>query len=355
MKIQTVTGQIDASELGITLVHEHIMIDLQCLFSQTRNPARKHLADKLVSKDLRDELMSDPYHSKDNLVLSDKKLAARELGQFSALGGKTVIDLTSRNIGPFPKALREIAIDTGLNIIASTGFYVGKAHPKWIEDASVEKIADFMLKEILEGIDNTDVRAGIIGELGTSEPLDPNELKVLSAAARVQKQTNLPINVHLSIFTRAGHNVLTHLETEGASLDRVVLSHVDESNDLQYVKELAQRGAYVELDTFGSEFAFGERGSREPMDWERVDLLVDLIEAGLQDRILISQDVCNKIHLVEFGGYGYAHILRAIVPRLKKAGIDDSIIEQLLVKNPARMLCGESVAPEPVLSGIAAV
>lgn len=351
MKVQTVNGPISASELGITLVHEHLLIDLLCLFSQTRNPERKHLADKLVTKDLRDELMSDPYHSKDNLVLADSKLAARELQQFQELGGRTVIDLTTRNVGPFPKELREIASDTGLNIIASTGFYVNKAHPKWIEDASVEKIADFMLKEIQEGIDNTDVRAGVIGELGTSEPLDQNELKVLSAAARVQKQTNLPINIHLSIFARAGHNVLTHLETQGASLDRVVLSHVDQSNDFEYASELAKRGAFIELDTFGSECAFGERGSREPMDWERVDLLVDLIEAGLHDRILISQDVCNKIHLVKFGGFGYAHILRAIVPRLKKADIEDSIIEQILVKNPARMLSGESAVAQPALSG----
>jgi phosphotriesterase-related protein len=349
MQVQTVSGPISPNELGISLVHEHLLIDLQCLFAPPRDPQRKHLVDKFVTRDLRDELVSDPYQSKDNLVLSDAKLAARELEYFSLLGGRTVIDLTSRNIGPFPKQLREIANDTGLNIIASTGFYVEKAHPKWIEEAAVEKIEEFMLKEIVEGIDNTDVRAGIIGELGSSVPLHPNELKVMSAAARVQKSTGLAINIHLSIFGREGHNVLTFLESEGASLDRVVLSHVDESRDLDYVRSLAERGVYIELDTFGSEFAFSERGEREPTDWERVDMLVELVEAGLEERILISQDVCNKIHLIEFGGYGYGHILKAIVPRLRKQDIDDSLIEQILIKNPARMLSGESLIGEPTL------
>lgn len=343
MKVQTVTGSVSPNELGISLVHEHLLIDLQCLFAAPKDPTRKHLIDKSVTADLRDELVSDPYQSKDNLVLSDAKLAARELEHFGSLGGRTIIDLTTRTIGPFPQQLLEIARDTGLNIIASTGFYVGKAHPAWIEEASIEKIEEFMLKEISEGIDGTDVRAGIIGELGTSNPIQPNEIKVLSAAARVQKKTGLAINVHLSIFGREGHKVLTLLETEGAAVDRVVLSHVDETNDLDYVRSLGERGAFVELDTFGSEFAFSERGEREPTDWERIDLLVDLLDAGLQDRLLISQDICNKIHLVEFGGYGYAHILNSIVPRLKKRDVDDAIIDQILVKNPARMLSGESI------------
>lgn len=342
MKVQTVSGAVSPNELGIALVHEHLLIDLQCLFSTPTNAGRKHLIEKSVTADLRDELVSDPYQSKDNLVLSDAKLAARELEYFSTLGGRTVIDLTTRTIGPFPQQLLEIARDTGLNIIASTGFYVGRAHPAWIEDASIEKIEEFMLKEVSEGIDGTDVRAGIIGELGTSTPIQPNEMKVLSAAARVQKRTGLAINVHLSIFGREGHNVLTLLESEGATLDRVVLSHVDESRDLPYVQSLAERGAFVELDTFGSEFAFSERGEREPTDWERMDLLIELLDAGLQDQLLVSQDVCNKIHLVEFGGYGYAHILKSIVPRLKKRDIDNSTLEQILVKNPARMLSGEA-------------
>lgn len=342
MTVQTVLGPVAPQQLGRSLVHEHLLIGLACWLEEPRDPARRHLVDAQVTPSLRGLLASDPYHCRDNLILEDCQLAIDELRHFSELGGGTLVDLTTRNIGPYPNELAEIARATGLNIILGTGFYVARSHPAWIAEAAVDVIADFMIKEIEVGIDDLSIRAGIIGELGTSSPIAPDEIKVLQAAAYAQQRTGLAINVHLPIFRREGHNVLNVLDQAGADLTRVVLSHLDESLDGEYIRSLAKRGVYVELDTFGSEFSFDESGEHEPSDWDRIDLLIDLLDAGLTEQVLISQDVCNKIHLLHYGGYGYAHLLRTIVPRLKARGIDATTIDRLLVKNPATMLCGES-------------
>lgn len=343
MEVQTVLGGVPPDELGITLVHEHLLLNLSCWFEMPLDSARHVLVNATVTAALRGELASDPYHCRDNLILNNSELAIAELRNVSAVGGRTVVDLTTRNIGPFPSQLAEIARAADLNIVAGTGFYVARSHPDWVRRATVKELADFMLKEIRVGIGNTSIRAGIIGEIGTSAPISADEVKVLRAAARVQRQADLALNVHLPIFHREGQNVLDLLDKAGANISRVVLSHLDESMDAEYIRSLAKRGAFVELDTFGSEFLFSQSGEREPSDADRIRLLLELLDAGLDDRLLISQDVCNKIHLLHYGGYGYAHVLRTIVPRLKSVGVDDGTIGRLLVKNPARMLSGEDV------------
>ncbi|HEV3343706.1 MAG TPA: hypothetical protein VG125_25260 [Pirellulales bacterium] len=341
MHVQTVLGPVAPYELGVTLPHEHLLIGLACWLERPADPAREFLVDAPVTASVRGLLAGDPYHCRDNLILDDRQLAVDELRHFSAHGGRTVVDLTTRNIGPFPQQLADVARQSGLNIVAGTGFYVARSHPDWIQGAAEEQVADFMLKEILVGIDDTPVRAGVVGEIGTSSPMTPDEALVLRAAARAQSKTGLAINVHLPIFQREGHRVLDVLDAAGADLSRVVLSHLDESMDFDYVRSLAERGPFVELDTFGSEFAFDQSGEHEPSDWERIRLLLDLLDAGLAEHLLISQDVCTKIHLVHYGGYGYAHLLRTIVPRLKMRGVESGTLETLLVKNPARMLSGE--------------
>ena len=128
----------------------------------------------------------------------------------------------------------------------------------------------------------------------------------------------------------------------GADLSRVVISHLDEQPDTAYHRAILERGVYVEYDTFGSESYFDGDGSAEPSDRERVDCLIELLDAGFGDRLLISQDVCTKVQLLKFGGSGYGHILRSIVPRLRRRGVDDATVLKLLVENPARVLATAS-------------
>lgn len=341
--VNTVLGPVEASSLGIILPHEHILVDLSCLWHKPKDQARDHLVDSPIELKDRGLLQCDPYHSKSNLLLEDVDLAIEELLEFKRLGGGTVIDLSAASIGPFPEQLKQVSEKTGLHIIAGCGFYTKLAHPDWIARASETEIAKVMIRDLTEGFAGTSVKAGIIGEIGSSNPIHVDEDRVLSAAALAQKETGAAINVHLPIFGRQGHKVLDILERAKADLTRVVLSHLDEVLDHDYHTELAGRGVFIEFDCFGSEFYFDEDGEREPSDHERIEFLLKLIDAGLTSQILISQDACTKLHLQRYGGYGYSHILRSIIPRLQARGVSRGVLDRILIENPARLLSGEEV------------
>ncbi len=338
-ELMTVLGPVDVQHLGITLPHEHLLIDLSCLWHQPIDPAREILVDAPVVMENRGLLVCDPYHSRDNLRIDDVNLASTELARFKSLGGGTVIDLSTRSLGPYPEQLAEISRRTGLHIIAGTGFYTRAAHPDYVKEASISALAQQMINDLTEGFSGTNIRAGVIGEIGSSSPIHADEIKVLHAAAIAQKETGAGINVHLPIFAREGHNVLDLLCADGVEPSCITLSHLDENPDLDYHLSLAKRGCFVEFDCFGSEVYFDEDNLREPSDAERIDALLSLLDAGFENQILLSQDICTKMQLRKYGGMGYDHILLNIVPRLRKRGVDQSLIDRLLIENPARFLC----------------
>lgn len=338
--VMTVTGPIDGSALGVVLPHEHVQLDLRCLFAPPTNPNRAWIVDAAVTPELYPQLLADPYHCRDNLVLDDAKGAVEELLRFRRQGGVTVVDLSSFPIGPYPLALRDVSEATGLNIVAGIGFYVQRAHPSWIAEAPWEAVRDAMLRDVEDGLAGTAVKAGMLGELGTSAPVHPDELKVLRAAAAVQGLHGLAINVHLAIFGAEGLKVVDALEQAGADLSRVALSHLDEHLDLPYLLALLKRGVYVEFDTFGSECRFDEEGMREPSDANRIRALLMLLDRGYGDHLLLSQDVCTKMHWHRYGGRGYDHVLTRVIPTLTEAGVAEAEVRRLLVDNPARLLAG---------------
>ena len=338
-QIMTVLGPVEADSLGVTLPHEHLLLDLTCLWHQPRDADRAVIVDAPIALETRGLLLCDPYHSRANLRLDELDLAVQEAARFAALGGGAMVDLSTRTIGPYPQELATIARRTGLHIIMGTGFYVQPAHPMWVADATIEELAAHMIGELTEGFAGTEVRAGIIGEIGTRSPIHPDEEKALRAAAHAHRATGAAINVHLSIFAREGQRVLDILlNEEGVDPARVALSHLDELPDAEYHRGLAERGVYVEFDCFGSECYFDEDGTHEPSDAERVDALLRLLDAGYEQRLLLSHDVCTKMQLRRYGGLGYDHILRSIVPRLRRRGVDEATLRCLLVENPARLL-----------------
>lgn len=339
--IVTVMGPVSSESLGVVLPHEHTFLDLSCLWHAPRDGGRQWLIDKPVSNDIYTILSEDPYHSKDNLHLDDEDAVAEELISFREAGGNAVIDLSTLTIGPYPQELRDLSTRTGLHIVAGTGFYVQRAHPTWVRDASWEQLYEHMLRDLRDGIKESNIRAGIIGELGTSSPVHPDEMKVLRAAAAVQREYPVGINVHLSIFASEGLKVLDALEAYGADLSRVALSHIDENLDLAYHLALAERGVFMEFDTWGSECRFQDSNTREPTDNERMVAFQELAERGYMAQLLLSQDVCTKMQWHRHGGRGYDHILRLIVPRLRQSGFSDGDIEQMMVVNPVRLLTAD--------------
>jgi len=337
--IQTVCGPIEPDTLGVTLGHEHLLIDLRELWDEPATDERRALAQAPITLQSRATWAQNPYESRDNLLIDDEDAAVEELRAFAQAGGRSLIDMTVDGLDPKPEALRRISQRSGVQILMGTGVYRAFAHPPWVAGMTVDELAARFAGAIQVGINGTDVRAGLLGELGTSSPILPDEVKVLRAAARAHFKTGVSINVHPAIFHREGPRILDVLEAEGVDLRRVALSHMDEQLDHDYHRSLAGRGAWLSFDTLGSEETFGPN-AKEPTDDQRVDALLRLLDAGWSGQILLSQDVCTKLQLLRFGGKGYSHVLTAIVPRLRAAGLGQATISELLVDNPRRFLTG---------------
>ena len=332
-------GPIDPSALGVTLGHEHLLIDLRCLYDEPDSAERRAATDAPITRESRQVWDSNPYMSRANLVVDEEDAAIEEMRDYVDAGGRSVIDMTVEGLDPRPLALQRIAQASGVQIVAGTGIYRFEAHPAWLREASVDQVAARFIRDIEVGIGETTVRAGLLGELGTSSPIKEDEVKVLRAGARAHLKTGVSINVHPAIWYREGPRILDILQAEGVDLRRVALSHMDELIDYDYHCSLAVRGAWLSFDTFGSEYHFGDE--REPTDQERIGALLRLLEAGWAGQLLLAQDVCTKLQLQRYGGNGYSHVLRRIVPALKAAGTNDSVIHEMLVDNPRRYLTGE--------------
>ncbi len=335
MHVQTVTGRVASDALGITLSHEHLVIDLRCAFSEPP-PDLAHLADAEITPELVPQLRRAAQSSRPNLVLEGGQSTVEDLRRFRSLGGKTVVELTSSGLAANPRRLQEISRESGVQVIAGCGYYRHIAQETSVLAMKANEIADEIVRSILLGIGDTDVRAGIIGEVGTSDPLHPFERESLIAAAKAQQRTGVAINVHPDLWGRGHLDVLAILEGAGADLSRTIVSHMDEVVDSDWQAKVAERGVYVSFDTFGSEFAY--EGIPEPRDADRINCLLELLDRGYADRLLLSQDVCYKIQMPQYGGNGYCHVLADIVPALRRRGVSDAELHGMLVKNPARVL-----------------
>ena len=239
---------------------------------------------------------------------------------------------------PQPLLLRRMAEELGLHIVAGAGIYVHHAHPPWVEDATVEDVEDFVRRQVDVGLEGSDVRPGIIGEVGSSNPVTDREVKVLRAAARVGAATGTAVSVHLTAPGQHGAQIVDLMVAEGLDASRIVLCHMDEVLDLDYHLSVLERGVTVEMDTFGFEGYFA-RLWKTPSDAEKMELLVRLVARGFAGQIVLGHDVALKCQLKRFGGLGYDHIPRRIVPTLiDHMGVDAAAVDALLVENPRRLL-----------------
>jgi phosphotriesterase-related protein len=197
-----------------------------------------------------------------------------------------------------------------------------------------------MVKEIVEGADGTDIRAGIIGEIGVSRPITSAEERGLRAAARAQCETGAAISVHFEIGSQPDEyqHVLDVLQSEGADLNRVALGHfICRPDEVSLCRELVARGAYVEFDLFGQEQRPKMPDLMQTPPEVQIASLRWFLIAGLLDRVLISQNICHPKCLRLNRGYGYAHILRNLVPRFRAYGVTDEQVHAIMVENPRRL------------------
>ena len=340
--VQTVLGPMEPSEMGVTLTHEHILIDLTCYYVQPEEASLRYYHDRPFTIDLLGRASTIWYLNTDNGQLFDEADATSAIRQFMLAGGRTVVDVTNYDLGRDPLALARISRATGLSVVMGAGYYVPVSHPEGMDDISEDDIAEQIVRDVTEGVGETGVRSGIIGEIGCVYPLTANVLKVVRAAARAQVRTGAPILIHPGHGQSAPAEILDILVESGADPANVVLGHLDARiKDRGVLRELASAGTFLEFDTFGIEhggYGGDPKAIPMPSDAGRMDLLEYLVGLGHREQVVIAHDVCHRWRFVRFGGTGYGHILASVVPRLRARGFGTDDIDAMLERNPARAL-----------------
>lgn len=337
MHIRTVLGPIPPENLGITLGHEHLLIDLRGLWDNPP-PERAYLIDQEPTLANLGTLLRNPYDSKPNLLIDDPQLSMQELMPYRDAGGQGLIDMTTVGIKPNPEGLCNIAQQTGIHVVAGCGYYRQPLLSPTLHERSTEEIAEDLLRWLQDGMYGTTIRAGLMGELGTSSPLYPFEERQLRAAARVQQQTGASINVHPLIWGHEHLRILDILEEEGADLRRVAISHCDELIEPAWHTRIAERGAVLSFDTFGSETYFDRSFAQEPRDTDRIECVLRILDKGYGSQLTLAHDICTRTQFHRYGGWGWDHILRNIVPRLRHAGVSQQELDTILIDTPRRLV-----------------
>ena len=356
-KVMTVRGPIDPSELGTTIMHEHVFIDLR----KAMRPDYYTPATDAALWDENPRVTLDNLHLThfqltigrrpigDNALFWDEKVAIAEATYFRDAGGNTIVDVTSKGLHPDPLALRRVSYATGLNIIMGSGWYQKRHHPDDMDQLTVEGMTEEIIRDVTLGVGGTGVRSGVIGEVGIEgNPLTPNELKSIRASARASKATGAAISFHRSGIGRDEKlKVVGTVAEEGGDLTRTILGHSDWiAMDLPLMKELLEMGPFIEFDLLGrldvpltylpSVAAPPTRG------WSLgavvTEGILGLIEAGYEDRILLSHDTFPKHNLRSYGGVGWTFILEKFLPHLRALGVTEEQINKFMVHNPRRAL-----------------
>lgn len=337
-KVVTVLGPVKPETLGICLAHEHLVIDFRIIFSELPYATDRSLAVMKTEDVNYDWELKHRFNMQDNLLLIDEDEAIKEALLFKDEGGKTIFDVSNRNFARDPLALQRISRRTGLNIVMGGGYFMASAHSDTLKKAAVEETANDFINEIRNGVNSAGVRPGILGEICCGWPLHESERKVLIAAAMTQKVTGIPINVHPGKNDRAPLEIINILALNGAEPSHVTISHTERTLMTHESRvELLKTGCFMLYDSIGREGYFDIDGTVDiTNDNGRANDIIRLLDAGFEDQILLSSDICTKEMRVKYGGHGYAHILLYFLPMLRKKGVPEKIVEKLTVHNPAR-------------------
>ncbi|GAA1827311.1 aryldialkylphosphatase [Actinomadura chokoriensis] len=323
-RLRTVTGTIATSDItGPVLSHEHLQMDL-------RWPARPQLVG------------SDPGR-----WLDEEKGVQRELSALRKERGLgLVVDLTCSGMGRNAAALARISAGARVAVVAGTGVFTEPFHPAFVREAlaaggqagtgpdgatGVERLAERLLAEVGFGMDGTNCLPGVIGEIGTwgEAPSEAEEL-CLRAAARAARYSGLSV----ATYGRAGLAQLEILTAAGLSPDRVAVGQQDRVDDPGQHRKIAETGGYVSFGTLGL------AGEDHAAVGRRVRCVMDLLEAGHADRVLLSTGVSRMAQIGRYGGAGFGYLFETFLPALRAAGADDATLDAVLHDNPLRWLTG---------------
>jgi phosphotriesterase-related protein len=334
-------------KLGVTLPHEHLLVDFTCWWQPPLEASKMKLVDAPITIEILGMMRRDSSFSRENLKLFDVDAAIEELMLFKRAGGGSVQEASLPGVRRDPLALREVSNATGIHVMTATGWYLAASHPVTLKEKSLEDLSEAMVEELTDGIGDTRIKANIC-KAALSYPIDPNEEKAMRAAARAQARVGCAYTVHPSLFDYEGRKIVKNIpdildtvQEEEANLEKLYMSHCDLTcEDLEYHKKIMDTyGVVLGYDTFGSESYWDNVIPGDAMlDKIRTNAIVKLCESGYEKQLLMSHDVATKMRHVKYGGFGYAHILKNIVPALRFRGVTEKQIRTITVDTPKRLL-----------------
>ena len=341
-KVQTVLGPIEPERLGVTMTHEHLLLDLSVVYDEPGTATGKDFFYKPVSMETLGRIRHYAVPNADNYRLFDVPTAIEELQLYKQYGGDSLVDATSIGLSRDPVGLARISRASGINVVMGSSYYVYGTHPPEVECLGEDELAARIVRDVIEGADGTGIRAGVIGEIGCSWPLHDRERKVLRASAQAQRKTGAPLLIHPGPEEGAPLEIIEVLAGAGADLSRTIMGHLDRTVVLhETLKSIAEAGCYLEWDLFGMEgtyFPAGVPGSNPeidmPTDAKRMDDIAWTIAEGYGRQVLVAHDMCQKYRLESYGGHGYSYILGNIAPRMRARGISEAAVTDILVDNP---------------------
>ncbi|QNK40787.1 phosphotriesterase [Caproicibacter fermentans] len=302
-KAMTVDGWVGADELGVTYVHEHLMVKPQ---------------------------LDEPRFA--DYTLQNERASTREAESFREAGGKTIVEMTPINYGRDPAACKRIAHAAGIQVICCTGFHKQEFMPPWFGEKNDEELYGLLLNDMENGMDGTGIHPGVI-KFGTSlNEITPNEERSIRLAARAHLETGIPVSTHCDKGTM-GMQQLDRLEKLGVDPSDVLLCHIDSKLDARYAIDLCRRGANICFDHVGRELADHDR--------VRVKMILELLEAGCIDHITLSGDMGKVNYLPAYGGRpGLAYILTGLRRELMHY-LSENEFDRMVVENPRRFFTGQ--------------
>lgn len=312
-RVETLLGPVDSSELGVTLMHEHVVL------------VNNEVA--LNYPGWWDEAVEVPA-------------ATGKLRELKAQGVDTVVDLTVLGIGRDVDLVRRIAEPAGINVIVATGAYYFDELPFFFQfrgpgtfNGGEEIFEEFFLQDIERGIAGSGVRAGILKCATDVKGVTPDAERVLHAVAHVHRQTGVPITTHTHAAGRGGLEQQRVFREDGVDLSRVVIGHCGDTTDLAYLVELMEAGSYIGMDRFGLD--------RILPTAQRVETLVELVRRGYAERMVLSHDTqCysmsyeRDVRAEKLPDWRYTFLLDKVVPMLLERGVGQDAIDQMLRRNP---------------------
>lgn len=335
-KAQTVLGLIDPAGLGPTLMHEHLIWDI-------RSPTMRADPDQGPEITLCNCFAINYGRKRKvpaNLRFRCEPTALGELQAMREVGGRTMVELTCGGLDPDPAALARLAAESGLNIVMGCGHYVNEYQDPANATRDPEDFAREIAEQLQSGAWGTEVRAGIIGEIGCQAPWTEQEKRVMRGALMAMAETGAAVNVHPGRDPDQPQEVADFARALGADTSRIVISHIDRTIfDEERLLRLADSGVVVEFDLFGQEASYYALSDIDmPNDAIRLRLIRALIARGHLERVVISHDICYRTRLTRWGGHGYGHIFANVIPMMRARGFSEAEIEAIMVGNPRRLL-----------------